>query len=195
MPGFFLLYSGALWGKVGKSAFFFSIAAKVGAKPPDEQIAYLQRLKGGNSVMFSGVSSLNLDSKGRLAIPAKHRDTLLAQAQGKLIITADPAGCLLVYPEPAWLPIRDQLNQLTGAKANIRRFIVGQAEEVEMDASGRVLVPPRLRQVAKLDKEVALVGMGNKFELWDDASWIATTEAIMAMDAQELENNMEGILL
>lgn len=145
--------------------------------------------------MFSGVSSLNLDSKGRLAIPAKHRDTLLAQAQGKLIITADPAGCLLVYPEPAWLPIRDQLNQLTGAKANIRRFIVGQAEEVEMDASGRVLVPPRLRQVAKLDKEVALVGMGNKFELWDDASWIATTEAIMAMDAQELENNMEGILL
>ncbi|WP_348943819.1 division/cell wall cluster transcriptional repressor MraZ [Chitinibacter sp. FCG-7] len=145
--------------------------------------------------MFSGVSSLNLDSKGRLAIPAKHRDTLLAQAQGKLIITADPAGCLLVYPEPAWLPIRDQLNQLTGAKANIRRFIVGQAEEVEMDASGRVLVPPRLRQVAKLDKEVALVGMGNKFELWDDASWIATTEAIMEMDPQELENNMEGILL
>ncbi|WP_157314414.1 division/cell wall cluster transcriptional repressor MraZ [Chitinibacter sp. GC72] len=145
--------------------------------------------------MFSGVSSLNLDSKGRLAIPAKHRDTLLAQAQGKLIITADPAGCLLVYPETAWLPIRDQLNQLTGAKANIRRFIVGQAEEVEMDASGRVLVPPRLRQVAKLDKEVALVGMGNKFELWDDARWIATTEAIMGMDPQELENNMEGILL
>ncbi|QLI83198.1 division/cell wall cluster transcriptional repressor MraZ [Chitinibacter fontanus] len=145
--------------------------------------------------MFSGVSSLNLDSKGRLAIPAKHRDALLAQAQGKLIITADPAGCLLVYPEPAWLPIRDQLNQLTGPKMNIRRFIVGQAEEVEMDASGRVLIPPRLRQVAKLDKEVALVGMGNKFELWDDAKWSATTEAIMAMDPQELENNMEGILL
>ncbi|WP_373974188.1 division/cell wall cluster transcriptional repressor MraZ [Chitinibacter sp. SCUT-21] len=145
--------------------------------------------------MFSGVSSLNLDSKGRLAIPAKHRDTLLAQSEGKLIITADPAGCLLVYPEPAWIPIRDQLNQLTGTKAGIRRFIVGQAEEVEMDASGRVLIPPRLRQVAKLDKEVALVGMGNKFELWDDAKWIATTEAIMAMDAQELENNMEGILL
>lgn len=134
-------------------------------------------------------------SKGRLAIPAKHRDTLLAQSEGKLIITADPAGCLLVYPEPAWIPIRDQLNQLTGTKAGIRRFIVGQAEEVEMDASGRVLIPPRLRQVAKLDKEVALVGMGNKFELWDDAKWIATTEAIMAMDAQELENNMEGILL
>jgi MraZ protein len=145
--------------------------------------------------MFSGVSSLNLDSKGRLAIPAKHRDALLVQAQGKLIITADPAGCLLVYPEPAWLPIRDQLNQLTGVKANIRRFVVGQAEEIEMDASGRVLIPARLRQVAKLDKEVALVGMGNKFELWDDAKWIATTEAIMAMDAQELENNMEGILL
>lgn len=145
--------------------------------------------------MFGGVSSLLLDSKGRLAIPAKHRDALLVRAQGRLIITADPAGCLLVYPEPEWIPVRDKLNTLSGAQMPIRRFIVGQAEEVEMDASGRILVPPSLRQRAQLDKAVALVGMGNKFELWDDAKWNATTDAVMAMDPHELENNMQGIVL
>ncbi len=145
--------------------------------------------------MFGGVSSLMLDSKGRLAIPAKHRDALLVRAQGRLIITADPSGCLLVYPEPEWIPVRDKLNTLSGAQMSIRRFIVGQAEEVEMDGSGRILVPPSLRQRAQLDKAVALVGMGNKFELWDDAKWNAATEAVMAMDPRELENNMQGIVL
>lgn len=145
--------------------------------------------------MFGGVSSLLLDSKGRLAIPAKHRDALLVRAQGRLIITADPAGCLLVYPEPEWIPVRDKLNTLSGAQMSIRRFIVGQAEEVEMDASGRILVPPSLRLRAQLDKAVALVGMGNKFELWDDAKWNAVTDAVMAMDPHELENNMQGVVL
>ena len=145
--------------------------------------------------MFGGVSSLNMDSKGRLAIPAKHRDALLVRNQGRLVLTADPAGCLLIYPEADWIPVRDQLNSLSGEQMPIRRFIVGQAEELEMDASGRILVPPNLRQRAKLEKAVALVGMGNKFELWDEALWQAKTDAVMAMDPRELEKHMQGIVL
>jgi MraZ protein len=145
--------------------------------------------------MFGGVSSMNLDSKGRLAIPAKHRDALLARSEGKLVITVEPSGCLLIYPEPDWIPVRDQLNKLSGQQMALRRLIVGHAEEIEMDSSGRILVPPALRQRAQLDKAVALVGMGNKFELWDEAKWNAVTDLAMAMDPLELQNNMQGIVL
>ncbi|WP_255988388.1 division/cell wall cluster transcriptional repressor MraZ [Chitinolyticbacter albus] len=145
--------------------------------------------------MFSGVASLNLDSKGRLAIPAKHRELLSVRCAGRLVITVEPSGCLLIYPEPDWLPVRDQLNQLTGAQMPIRRFIVGHAEEVELDSAGRVLISPRLRQIAGLDKEIALVGMGSKFELWDEAKWAAQNAAVMAIDPAELAGQMQGISL
>lgn len=145
--------------------------------------------------MFGGVSSMNLDSKGRLAIPAKHRDALLIRSEGKLVITVEPSGCLLIYPEPDWIPVRDQLNKLSGSQMALRRLIVGHAEDVEMDSSGRILVPPTLRQRAQLDKAVALVGMGNKFELWDEAKWNAVTDVVMAMDPLELQNNMQGVVL
>ncbi|GGP25662.1 division/cell wall cluster transcriptional repressor MraZ [Silvimonas amylolytica] len=145
--------------------------------------------------MFGGVATLNLDSKGRLAIPARHRELLSAHCAGKLVITVEPAGCLLVYPEPDWIPVRDKLNQLSGAQVAIRRVIVGHAEEIEMDGAGRVLIPPRLRQIAGLDKEVALVGMGNKFELWDDVKWAAQTASVLAIDPTELAQQMQGIVL
>ncbi|WP_410499997.1 division/cell wall cluster transcriptional repressor MraZ [Chitinibacter sp. S2-10] len=146
--------------------------------------------------MFTGVSSLNLDSKGRLAVPAKHRDVLLVQTQGKLIITAGPSGCLLVYPEPEWLLVRDKLKTVPGIQGEqLRRVIIGHAEEIEMDASGRVLIPAHLRKVVGLDKEVALVGMDNKFELWDAEKWNATTAAVMTMNPQDLANAMQGVVL
>lgn len=145
--------------------------------------------------MFSGVSSLNVDSKGRLAIPAKHRDALLVRSEGRVVMTVSPDGCLLVYPEPDWIPVRDQLNSLSGAQAQIRRIIVGHAEEFELDSAGRVLIPSRLRKIAGLDKEVALVGMGNKFELWDDGKWNAKVEAVMAIDPADLADQMQGIVL
>ena len=120
---------------------------------------------------------------------------MLARSEGKLVITVEPSGCLLIYPEPDWIPVRDQLNKLSGPQMALRRLIVGHAEEIEMDSSGRILVPPALRQRAQLDKAVALVGMGNKFELWDEAKWNAVTDVVMAMDPLELQNNMEGIVL
>ncbi|QBC43377.1 division/cell wall cluster transcriptional repressor MraZ [Iodobacter fluviatilis] len=145
--------------------------------------------------MFGGVASVNLDSKGRLAIPARHRDVLGTHCANRLVITAEPSGCLLLYPEPDWLPVRDQLNRLSGAQMPIRRFIVGHAEEIEPDNAGRILIPPRLRQLAGLDKEVALVGMGNKFELWDEARWAAQIQAVMDINPDDLANQMQGIVL
>ena len=124
--------------------------------------------------MFRGVAQLNLDSKGRLAVPARFRDALAARCSGHLVITADSDRCLLVYPLPDWEPIEQKLMGLSSFNAQIRelqRRLVGYAEDVVMDATGRILVPPALRQFAQLDKAVTLIGQGNKFELWNKDNW------------------------
>ena len=145
--------------------------------------------------MFGGVSSLNLDSKGRLAIPAKHREALSTLNQNRLVITIEPSGCLLIYPEEEWAFVRDQLNRLSGVQMPIRRLIVGHAEDTEMDSAGRILIPPRLRVLASLNKAVALVGMGNKFELWDEARWSDQVLSTMAIEQIDLVQHMQGVTL
>ena len=124
--------------------------------------------------MFRGVAQLNLDSKGRLAVPARFRDALTARCSGHLVVTADSDRCLLIYPLPDWEPIEQKLMALSSFNAQIRelqRRLVGYAEEVVMDATGRILVPPALRSFAQLQKAVVLVGQGNKFELWNKDNW------------------------
>jgi len=144
--------------------------------------------------MFGGVSTLNLDSKGRLAIPAKHRE-LLSGESGRIMITLNPEGCLLIYPKSEWQPIYEQLRKLSGQQAAVASVILGYAEELELDAAGRVLIPTALRNRAKLDKEVALVGQGNKFAVWDDARWNAKVDAVMAVDPAMLADQMQGVVL
>lgn len=149
--------------------------------------------------MFQGAVQLNLDSKGRLAIPAKHRDALLVQCAGKLVLTADHQdACLLIYPESEWLPISEQLRKMPSLNSQVRllqRRLLGYAEMVEMDASGRVLVSPSLRNYAKLDKQVVLVGQGNKFELWDETRWAQLSETSISFGDGELPPGMEGFSL
>lgn len=145
--------------------------------------------------MFSGVSTLNLDSKGRLAIPARHRDALSSMSAGRVMVTLNPEGCLLIYPQTEWLPIYEQLRKLSGPQASVARIILGFAEELELDSAGRILLPTKLRERAQLNKEVALVGQGNKFELWDDARWNAKVDAVMAVDPVMLADQMQGIVL
>ena len=131
----------------------------------------------GMPAVFSGVTKLALDAKGRVAIPGKHRAALTGSADDggrTLIVTADPSRCLLVYPLATWEPIQARLMDLSSFNAELRglqRLLVGHADEVEMDGTGRILVPPALREYAGLDHHVVLVGQGNKFELWDDAKW------------------------
>jgi MraZ protein len=148
--------------------------------------------------MFQGAAQLNLDSKGRIAIPARHRDALLESCEGKLVLTADADGCLLVYPQPEWQPIYDKLNKLSSFNARSRalqRLLIGHASVEVMDGAGRVLIPPTLRSYAALDKRVMLVGQGNKFELWDEARWQAQQEVALSFMQGELPPELEGFSL
>jgi MraZ protein len=147
---------------------------------------------------FQGAVQLNLDSKGRLAIPARHRDVLLSECGGNLVLTADVDGCLLVYPQQEWQPIRDKLLKLSALNPKIRalqRLLVGNAEDVLMDNAGRVLISPNLRNYAVLDKRVMLVGQGNKFELWDEVKWQAQQDASLSFIGGELPSELEGFSL
>jgi MraZ protein len=154
---------------------------------------------GGNarSAVFRGVSELVLDAKGRLAIPARHRDGLVNGSAGHLIVTADHGGCLLIYPLAAWEPIQKRLMDLSSFDDKIRslqRLIVGHADDVELDAAGRILIPPALRRYAGLDKRVVLVGQGQKLELWDEAKWQAQIAQSIAFPGP-LPPGLEGFSL
>jgi transcriptional regulator MraZ len=152
---------------------------------------------GGTPATFRGVAQLVLDAKGRLAIPARHRDEL-ANGTSRLVITADPSRCLLLYPLAAWEPIQARLMSFSSFDERIRglqRLIVGHADDVEIDAAGRILVPPALRQYARLDKHVVLVGQGRKFELWDDTAWQAQTAQAIAFPGNGLPPELDGFSL
>lgn len=123
---------------------------------------------------------------------------LLGECAGNLVLTADADGCLLVYPEPEWLPIRDKLNKLSSFNPRSRalqRLLVGHAEDVVMDSAGRVLISPVLRNYAGLDKSVMLIGQGNKFELWDEAKWQAQQQAALQLMSGDLPPELEGFSL
>ena len=131
--------------------------------------------------MFQGASSLSLDAKGRLSVPTRHRDVLSATAAGQLTITKHPHGCLMVFPRPEWEKFRERIGQLPMAAQWWKRIFLGNAMDVEMDATGRVLVSPELRQAAGLTRDVMLLGMGQHFELWDKATYEAKeAEAMQA---------------
>ena len=124
--------------------------------------------------MFRGVNTLTLDTKGRMAIPKKYRDSLEQCCASQLVITIDRDRCLLIYPLPEWQEIEQKLNQLPSfnkAARNLQRLYIGHASDVEMDVQGRLLLPPELRRFANLQKQAVLIGQGNKFELWDEEAW------------------------
>ncbi len=136
--------------------------------------------------MFQGASSLSLDNKGRLSVPTRHRDVLAAVASGQLTITRHPHGCLMVFPRPAWEQFRQRIVELPMAAQWWKRILLGNAMDVEIDSTGRVLVSPELRAAAKLDKETVLLGMGNHFELWDKATY-------EAQEAQAMQGDMPDV--
>ena len=131
--------------------------------------------------MFRGANAINLDTKGRLAIPTKYRQSLLDDCQGQLVCTVDTQqSCLLLYPLPEWEEIELKLSKLSSmipAERRFQRLLLGYASEGEMDKSGRILIPTPLRSFAKLSKEVMLVGQLNKFEIWDADIWAQQVEA------------------
>lgn len=123
----------------------------------------------GSIHVFKGASSISLDAKGRLSVPTRHRDVLMATAGGKLTLTKSPDGCLLLYPLPEWERFAERVQQLGMEAQWWKRLFLGNAMDVELDGTGRVLVSPELRQFAGITKDVVLLGMGTYFELWDKA--------------------------
>ena len=137
--------------------------------------------------MFQGSSALTLDAKGRINIPTRHRDALVEQAQGCLTITLHPDGCLLVYPRRVWENKREQIAAFPMQARALQRLLLGNAQDVEIDGSGRVLVAPELRVAASLTRDVMLLGMGAHFELWDAI-------ALARREAEDLSQGMADAL-
>jgi MraZ protein len=125
--------------------------------------------------MFQGSSSLSLDAKGRLTVPARHRDALNLQCEGRVTLTRHPDGCLILFPRPIWEVHRERI-----AARPWQRIFLGSATDVDMDSHGRILVSPELRQVAGLTKDVTLMGMGSHFEVWDSVSLSAKDQEAIA---------------
>ena len=123
--------------------------------------------------MFQGSSALTLDAKGRMSIPARYRDALLAEEQGRLTLTRHPDGCLMLYPRSIWESKREQIAALPASARPLQRLLLGNAQDVEMDGASRILVAPELRAAADLNRDVMLLGLGSNFELWDRAQWEA----------------------
>jgi len=150
--------------------------------------------------VFFGETSINLDAKGRLAIPIRYRETLSGQCGNRMVLTysAFDSGSLWLQSEQAWERIRDDVMALPNFNArhrSLQRRLVGSATAVEPDGSGRILIPPSLRQVAGLEKRVIMLGMGNRFEIWDeDTLNTQRAEEVSNLDAQA-SAEMESLVL
>jgi MraZ protein len=133
--------------------------------------------------LFRGISSISLDTKGRIAIPTRYRDELQDCCDRQLIVTVavdekckGELGCLWLYPMPEWEKLEDKISKLSTLNKmtiRLRRFVIGNATECEMDSQGRLLLPEKLREFAGMDKHIILVGQLNKFEIWNEAAWQA----------------------
>ena len=148
--------------------------------------------------MFRGVTTLSLDAKGRLMVPSRYRDELSQQGDGRVVVTADPGKCLLLFPLQAWEPIEKKLNSLSSFNPQTRslqRLLVGNAADLELDASGRILLPAMLREFAALDKNVVLVGQGAKFELWNELRWQEQMDLALTCKNAEMPDELSGFTL
>lgn len=125
--------------------------------------------------MFRGLSAINLDAKGRLAIPTKYREMLTGLCAGRLVATIDTEEhCLLIYPVDEWEIIQAKIEALPSfnpVARRIQRLLIGHATDIDMDANGRILLSQPLREYAQLEKESILIGQGKKLELWSKSLW------------------------
>ncbi len=137
--------------------------------------------------MFRGITAINIDGKGRLAVPTRYREALGDEERASLVVTIDTEEtCLLLYPTIQWQVIEDNLQRLpsfNAAARRIQRLLIGHATDVELDGNGRVLLPQLLRDYAHLDKRVVMIGQGNKFEVWDEALWQSRREQWLVDEA------------
>lgn len=127
--------------------------------------------------MFRGINVLNIEAKGRFAMPTRYRDRLDQEKSKQLIATIDTEErCLLLYPIKAWEEIENKLAKLPSfdpQARRVQRLLIGHATELEFDGQGRLLIPTELREYAGIEKKIVLLGQSNKFEIWSDDVWQA----------------------
>lgn len=141
-------------------------------------------------MVFRGGPVLTLDGKGRITVPARWRDVLVATVQGQMVVTKNPDGCLSLYPLPVWEAFENNVLALTTEDDAWRRFFIGSATEVELDSAARVLIPPELRAWAGLERDVKFMGVGAYFELWDSARHDVREAEALARPRPELLRNL-----
>ena len=141
--------------------------------------------------MLLGEYEHSIDTKGRIAMPAKLREGL----GGKFIITKGLDGCLFVYAMDEWQRVEQKLASLPMSRKTARdftRFLFGGACEGECDKQGRVLLPASLRRYAGLEREAVIVGVGSRTEIWDAAKWQQYNEE-SAEDVNELAEQLADL--
>ncbi|HBD23690.1 MAG TPA: cell division/cell wall cluster transcriptional repressor MraZ [Oceanospirillaceae bacterium] len=151
--------------------------------------------------MFRGAVTINIDAKGRMAMPMRFRDMCTLVSAGKLVITIDTEeACLMIYPLPEWELIQAKLEQLPSFNPEarrIQRLLIGHATDVELDGNGRILLPAVLRDYAQLDKKAILLGQGKKIELWSEPLWNGRRDEYLqiASKASELPDALHELSL
>jgi len=124
-----------------------------------------------------------------MSIPTKHRDALRGESDGSLVVTISPSDrCLLLYRLEDWEDVERKLTALPTLNAQTRqlkRMLIGHADDCAMDASGRILLPPQLREFASIDRKAVLVGQGDKYEIWDEAHWVAQRDSMLTVELDE----------
>lgn len=142
--------------------------------------------------MYRGINAINLDEKGRLALPTRYRDNFHSDLDNQVVVTIDTEErCLLLYPLAEWEEIEAKIEALPSfnpAARRIQRLLIGHASEITIDASGRILLPQVLREYAGLDKQIMLVGQGKKFEIWSATNWDARRKDWLTIDTIGMEN-------
>lgn len=139
--------------------------------------------------MARGSNHINLDAKGRMSIPTKLRGALNDESDGQLVVTISPSDrCLLLYGLKEWEDVEQKLTALPTLNAQVRqlkRMLIGHADDCAMDGSGRVLIPLPLREFAGINRKAVLVGQGDKYEIWDEAQWLAQRESLAEIKLDE----------
>ena len=144
--------------------------------------------------MFRGINPINMDVKGRAALPVKYRARVADRCDGHMVVTVHPFDrCLLLYPLADWELIESQVNALPNSSSRqvrrLQHLMVGYATEVDLDAANRLLLPPTHRDHAELDRRLILVGQGQKFEIWSETLWTSMTETYLSESFDEDSSN------
>ena len=137
--------------------------------------------------MFMGEYNNTIDAKGRLIIPSKFREVLGEE----FVVSLGLDGCLFVYANDDWKAFEQQITSLPVTNKNTRqfaRYFLSKATTVEVDKQGRILLPANLREAAALEKDVVLVGVGSRIEIWSKEKWEPITEDV---DMDDIMSAME----